>query len=222
MSRYLTLRIVCNVIADDYSQDTGTKIDTGKEKEEVSLKRGRSGSTVLAQRVPLGPGRSQVAPPIANTVTARAPPGRARQSAATGLKRPTRYFSERIKEDIDILVKEEEDEHVMDLETDLDDVQTYEEEIVVKKQEEPMLMEESEPEDQMEPSTAEKPPRVWPEFATEPRHRFRDEVQAIRESYHDVIDMYDTTMVSEYAEEIFEYMGDLEVRFFSIPCNDSL
>jgi G2/mitotic-specific cyclin 2 len=195
-------------------QDTGTKAATGKEKEEVGFKRGRSGSTALAQRVPLGPGRSQVAPPIANTVTARAPSGRARLSAATGLKRPTRYFSERIKEDI--LVKEDEDEHVMDLETDLDDVQTYEE-IVVKKQEEPMLMEESEPEDQMEPSTARKPPRVWPEFATEPTHRFRDEVQAIRESYHDVVDMFDTTMVSEYAEEIFEYMGDLEVRFFSIP-----
>ena len=202
--------MVCNVIADDYAQDTGTKAGTGKEKEEVGFKRGRSGSTVLAQRVPLGPGRSQVAPPIANTVTARAPSGRARSSVATGLKRPTRYLSERIKEDI--VVKEDEDEHVMDLETDLDDVQPYEEAIVVKEQEEEsMLMEESEPEDQMEPTTATKPPRVWPEFATEPTHRFRDEVQAIRESYHDVVDMYDTTMVSEYAEEIFEYMGDLEV-----------
>lgn len=108
----------------------------------------------------------------------------------------------------------------MDLETDLDDVQDYGEVIVVKEQqEEPMLMliEESEPEDQREPSTATKPPRIWPEFATEPANRFRDEVQAIRESYHDVIDMYDTTMVSEYSEEIFEYMSDLEVRFFSIP-----
>ena len=202
------------LIADDYTQDTGTKAGTGKEKEEVGFKRGRSGSTVLAQRVPLGPGRSQVAPPIANTVTARAPPVRARLSVATGLKRPTRYLSERIKEDIEV---KEEDEHVMDLETDLVDVQN--EAIVVKKQEEeePMLMEESEPEDRMEPSTTTKPPRIWPEFATEPAHRFRDEVQAIRESYHDVVDMYDTTMVSEYAEEIFEYMGDLEVRFFSIP-----
>ena len=198
-------------------QETGAKAGTGKEKEEVGFKRGRSGSTVLAQRVPLGPGRSQVAPPIANTITARAPPVRARLSVTTGLKRPTRYLSERIKEDI-VVKEEEEDGHVMDLETDLDDVQTYEDAVVVKEQEEePMLMEESEPEDQMEPSTATKPPRVWPEFATEPTNRFRDEVQAIRESYHDVVDMFDTTMVSEYAEEIFEYMGDLEVRFFSIP-----
>ena len=207
--------MIRNDIADDYAQETGTKAGTGKEKEEVGFKRGRSGSTVLAQRVPLGPGRSQVAPPIANTVTARAPPVRARLSVASGLKRPARYFSERIKEDIAV---KEEDEHVMDLETDVDDVQNYEEAIVVKEQEEePMLMEESEPEDEMEPSTATKPPRVWPEFATEPMHRFRDEVQAVRESFHDVVDMYDTTMVSEYAEEIFEYMGDLEVRFFSIP-----
>ena len=152
-----------------------------------------------------------MAPPVANTVTARAPPVRARLSVATGLKRPTRYLSERIKQE----VKEEEDEHIMDLETDIDDVQ---EAIVVKEQEEePLLMEESETEDQMVPSTATKPPRIWPEFATEPAHRFKDEVQAIRESYHDVIDMYDTTMVSEYAEEIFEYMNELEVRFFSIP-----
>jgi hypothetical protein len=117
-------------------------------------------------------------------------------------------------------VKEEEDEHVMEVETDLDDVQDYEEAIVVKEQqEEPMLMEESEPEDEMEPSTAKKPPRIWPEFATECANRYREEVQTVRESYHDAVDVYDTTMVSEYAEEIFEYMGDLEVRFFSIPSN---
>jgi G2/mitotic-specific cyclin 2 len=200
----------------DYAQDTGTTSGTGKGKEEVGLKRGRSGSTVLAQRVPLGPGRSQVAPPVANAVTARAPPVRARLSVAIGRKRPTKFISERIKEDIE--VKEEEDEHVMEVETDLDDVQKYEEAIVVK--EEPMLMEESEPEDEVEPSTVTKPPRIWPEFATERADRYREEVQTIRESYHDVVDMYDTTMVSEYAEEIFEYMGDLEVRFFSIPSND--
>lgn len=110
-------------------------------------------------------------------------------------------------------MKEEEDQHVMEIETDI--VPNYEEAIVTKEQqEEPMLMQEIETEDEMEPSTATKPPRVWPEFATERALRHREEVQAIRESYHDVVDMFDTTMVSEYAEEIFEYMGELEVRFF--------
>lgn len=110
-------------------------------------------------------------------------------------------------------MKEEEDQHVMEIETDI--VSNYEEAIVTKEQqEEPMLIQEIETEDEMEPSTATKPPRVWPEFATERALRYREEVQAIRESYHDVVDMFDTTMVSEYAEEIFEYMGELEVRFF--------
>jgi len=150
-------------------------------------------------------------PPVANAVTARAHPVRARLSVAAGLKRPTRPLSARIREEIEV---KEEDQHVMEVEEDLDIVQNYEEAVVVKEQqEEPMLMEESEPEDEMEPSMATKPPRIWPEFATERALRYRDEVQAVRESYHDVVDKYDTTMVSEYAEEIFEYMGELEVRF---------
>ena len=213
MPKYSTPWVVCNLIANDYTQDTGTKSGTGKEKEEVGLKRGRSGSTVMAQRVPLRPGRSQVAPPVANAVTARAPPVRARLSVAVGIKRPTRFVSERIREEIK--VKEEED---MEVERDLDDVQHYED-VVKEQQEEPMLMEECEPEDEMEPPTATKPARIWPEFATECAHRYREEVQTIREGYHDVVDIYDTTMVSEYAEEIFEYMGDLEARFFLIPSN---
>lgn len=152
-----------------------------------------------------------MAPPVANVVTAaRAPPVRVRLPAAVGLKRPTRFVSEHIREEVEL---KEEDQHI---ESDLEDVQNYEEEeIVIKEQvEEPMLMEESGTEDEMEPSTATKPPRIWPEFATERAVRHREEVQAIRQSYQDVVDMYDTTMVSEYAEEIFEYMGELEVRFF--------
>jgi len=58
------------------------------------------------------------------------------------------------------------DFYVMEVEADLDNVQNYEEAIDVQEQrEEPMLMEENESEDEMEPSTATKPPRIWPEFA---------------------------------------------------------
>jgi hypothetical protein len=54
--------------------------------------------------------------------------------------------------------------------------------------------------------------RTWPEISTDRRVRCEKEVQAIREVFEDEVDMYDTTMVSEYAEDIFEYMCDLEVR----------
>jgi hypothetical protein len=65
--------------------------------------------------------------------------------------------------------------------------------------------------------TTQLPPskvqRIWPEVSTDRRVRCEKEVQAIRDMFQDEVDMYDTTMVSEYAEEIFEYMCDLEVCF---------
>ena len=54
---------------------------------------------------------------------------------------------------------------------------------------------------------------IWPEASPERAEKYRREVQAVRNTFVDEPDMYDTTMVSEYAEEIFEYMSELEVRF---------
>ena len=65
--------------------------------------------------------------------------------------------------------------------------------------------------------TSQLPPakvqRIWPDLSTGRRARCEKEVQAIRDMFQDEVDVHDTTMVSEYAEEIFEYMCDLEVCF---------
>ncbi|EMD34143.1 hypothetical protein CERSUDRAFT_55628 [Gelatoporia subvermispora B] len=53
-------------------------------------------------------------------------------------------------------------------------------------------------------------PRVWPDVSAERARRYHQEVDEIRETFDDEVDPYDTTMVSEYAEDIFEYMADLE------------
>ena len=53
---------------------------------------------------------------------------------------------------------------------------------------------------------------IWPEAPPERAERYRRQVQAIRDVFEDEPDMYDTTMVSEYSEEIFQYMTELEVR----------
>ena len=45
----------------------------------------------------------------------------------------------------------------------------------------------------------------------------RRQVQTIRDVFVDEPDMHDTTMVSEYAEEIFQYMSELEVTFGRPP-----
>ena len=56
---------------------------------------------------------------------------------------------------------------------------------------------------------------IWPEASPECAERYRCQVQAIRDVFEDEPDMYDTTMVSEYSEEIFQYMSELEVCFWS-------
>lgn len=62
--------------------------------------------------------------------------------------------------------------------------------------------------------------RIWPEVSTDRARKFHAEVEAVREVFHDQIDVFDTTMVSEYAEEIYEYMCDLEVcQFFLNTCS---
>lgn len=60
-------------------------------------------------------------------------------------------------------------------------------------------------------ASAPKPPRIWPEVSTDRAVRYKREVDAIREVFEDEVDVYDTTMVSEYAEDIFDYMCELEV-----------
>lgn len=42
--------------------------------------------------------------------------------------------------------------------------------------------------------------------------RFRKEIDDIKEVFTDEQDPYDTTMVSEYTDDIFGYMEELEVK----------
>ncbi|KIK10139.1 hypothetical protein K443DRAFT_81195 [Laccaria amethystina LaAM-08-1] len=59
--------------------------------------------------------------------------------------------------------------------------------------------------------------RIWPEVSTDRARKFHAEVEAVREVFQDQIDVFDTTMVSEYAEEIYEYMCDLEEEMMPNP-----
>lgn len=63
----------------------------------------------------------------------------------------------------------------------------------------------------------ENVPRWWTEASPETEARYAAEVQAIRETFKDEVDEWDPSMVSEYAEEIFEYMGDLEIKAMPDP-----
>ncbi|KAF8227262.1 hypothetical protein L208DRAFT_1297353 [Tricholoma matsutake] len=109
----------------------------------------------------------------------------------------------------------EEDVATVDCETEADaSLLNGEQEV------EAMVGVESSEEEDIEETTQPPPAkvqRVWPEVATDRRLRCEKEVQAIRDMFQDEVDMYDPTMVSEYAEEIFEYMCDLEEEMMPSP-----
>ncbi|KAK7033083.1 cyclin N-terminal domain-containing protein [Favolaschia claudopus] len=200
-------------------KDTLHKLAAGTDKPETGVKRLRSDSTtILAQRVPLGPGRSQVAPPVANVVPARAPlsrPLRQTIPVLANTRRPIRVEPPPIlaaSENDDDDVRHQEERMSMDVEEDLAaPVELEGEELDSDEEVEPM---DDSDEDQLvleeETEKAAKPARVWPEVSTERKLQYQKEVQAIRDTFQDDVDIYDTNMVSEYAEDIFEYMNDLE------------
>lgn len=205
-------------------KDAGLKPATGKDKEEVGLKRGRSDSTSCTQRVPLGPGRAVVAPPLANPVNARVSVARAR-AVYTATRRALRV-STSVSQPAVIPTPDEADvvkdlpTSEMDVEDDpVDGSEEDEVEVANEREVENMIgVERSDEEEEQEDAPQEsKPPRVWPDVRTERAHKYAKEIQAIREAFHDEVDMYDTTMVSEYAEEIFEYMCDLEEEVMPQP-----
>jgi hypothetical protein len=201
---------------DALVKDAVSKLVTGKEKEETGSKRGRSNSTTLPQRVPLGPGRGVAAPPVSNTVAARAPPIRTRISSVVDAKRTSRT-SESDHLPIPEEIEAKEAEVQMDIEDDLAEDRNLEDDadlLVNEREVEAMIgIDDDEDEDAGEAPANPKSQRarIWPEVSTDRARKFHAEVEAVREVFQDQIDVFDTTMVSEYAEEIYEYMCDLEV-----------
>ena len=61
----------------------------------------------------------------------------------------------------------------------------------------------------------EKFVRQWPDLATARAERYRKEVNSIRERFHEEPED-DMNMCSEYADEIFQYMTELEVCWFGL------
>ncbi|KAG5354111.1 hypothetical protein C0989_007472 [Termitomyces sp. Mn162] len=203
--------------------DTGSKFNFGKDKEEVGSKRGRSDSTTIPQRVPLGPGRSQAAPPVANAVNARVQPAtRIRAPATTTNKRlsrvvPPTIVARDIKE-----VRSRDVQIAMDVEEEIvraaREAETEEELLAQESEVEGMIgVEDDSDEDEDIAQPPAKMQRVWPEVSTQKRLRYKHEIEAVHETFEDRADVLDPSMVSEYADEIFGYMNDLEEEMMPSP-----
>ena len=183
---------------------------------ETGLKRSRSSSLAAAtgpQRVPLGPTKvsTTVAP---SQVHARPVPARVYRPH---IPLPTTRRIPVPQEPLVPVAVPEVHEDVMDVEAHpathvVDQYASEEDELQLSDREEELLQDED---DEGEVSEDEEPlakrPRIWPDISTERAQRYRREIEDIKEHFHDEIEDHDTTMVSEYADDIFDYMQELEV-----------
>ena len=55
---------------------------------------------------------------------------------------------------------------------------------------------------------------LWPEYSPAHAARYASEISALRAKFQEEEEEHDSTMVHEYADEIFEYMNTLEVRLY--------
>ncbi|KAG6880124.1 hypothetical protein C0992_005831 [Termitomyces sp. T32_za158] len=204
-------------------KDTSGKPSLGKDKEEVGSKRVRSDSTTLPQRIPLGPGRSQAAPPVTNAVNARVQPAARVRAPATITNRrlsrvaPPIVVAKEIKK-----VRGRDAQIAMDVEEEIAaaarEAEAEEELLAQESEVEAMIgvADDSDEEDELAQPPA-KIQRVWPEVSTQKRLRYKREVDVVHENFEDRVDVLDPSMVSEYADEIFEYMNDLEEEMMPSP-----
>ncbi|KAH9838411.1 cyclin [Rhodofomes roseus] len=182
----------------------------GKEKEVVDAGIKRSASTTFAsgpQRVPLASTRAAPNAPAAAHARASSirvqrphnPPARVAHRVPVPV--PQEYLVH--EEDVDV------DEVDMDVEyqdgVPTQDIQVEDDEAYVVDERDTEAMEPDAVEDE-----PEQAPRVWPEMSTERAQRYQREIDEIKYRYKDPVDEFDMTMVSEYAEDIFDYMNDLE------------
>ncbi|CAK5268555.1 unnamed protein product [Mycena citricolor] len=199
---------------------------TDKDKLETGMKRLRSNSAAIAvaQRVPLGPGRTQ--PPVNHATNTRPPSRVPRQPLPERKSTRAQVPPVAIDDDdhVDQLENAEADAMQMEVEYEPiaaqnaaaadDENEEHAEDMAVVEEEDVQDELEDDDDDDLDEAIALAPvePRQWPDITPERALQYRKEVQAVRDTFQDDVDIYDTTMVSEYAEDIFEYMSDLEEK----------
>ncbi|OJA14119.1 hypothetical protein AZE42_05029 [Rhizopogon vesiculosus] len=173
--------------------------DTMKEGVDSGLKRSRSSSLAAAtgpQRVPLGPGRAEtvVQRPTSRTTRSSVFKRASRQETAVPVIIPT---EEEKENDMDVEDVEEDVDLSIISEKEVDSMVDVQEQVAPEQEDKAAAM-------------AAKEPRIWPEVDTERAMRHYREITDIQRTFEDEVDFFDTTMVSEYSDEIFQYMNELE------------
>lgn len=171
------------------------------------MKRARSSSLAAAtgpQRVPLGPVKVIGNATASNTTVKVDLPN-------AGPIRPQRPTSLRQSETAPELYKPTPITVPEEIEESEDDSMDIEQDDAVVREVEAMIDETDELQDDEKETDPVPVAHIWPALSPEAASRYKQEIDRIQATFHDEVDMFDTTMVSEYADEIFEYMERLEV-----------
>lgn len=72
-------------------------------------------------------------------------------------------------------------------------------------------------EDQDGDEEEEEDEEDWLRMSDEEVIRCREELEAVQSTFYDEVDMMDTTMVAEYADEIFGHMEEMEITTMPNP-----
>ncbi|TFY76610.1 hypothetical protein EWM64_g7402 [Hericium alpestre] len=180
----------------------------GKEKDsDADLKRGRSSATTGAQRVAVPAQRGSTQ----STAAARIPLRAQRPSS-----QPVQREVSEPPAPVVIAIDEEdtEDEREQSMEIEEVDEEPFLEARPTKQN---LLVGEEEIEAMIgvqinDIETAQEGPvkYIWPDYSPGHMSHYQDEIERIRHNFAEESEAFDASMVSEYAEEIFEYMIELE------------
>ncbi|KAJ7593025.1 cyclin [Mycena floridula] len=203
-------------------KENASRLIVGKDKEEVGLKRPRSNSSAT----------ENPRPPLAQK-THFGQPGRVALARSRQLPVASRRLARVVPEPVVVIEEDdedamEEDEDEMDVE---DEVGLHRDHDMAERQvddesdgeesDTSLLDGEREVEDMMgveedEQLQEDSRSRVWPNITPSRDAMYQKKVEAIREVFEDIADDCDPSMVSEYADDIFKYMAELETEVLPV------
>lgn len=205
-------------------------LNKAKEAVEAGVKRSRS-SNLLGngpQRVPLATNGRTAISQSQTTANVRTLATRSTTTTVNAPKRTglsTRQSQRILVSEEPIVVpdddedeaEEEQDEIVPQSEMDvIEEKQAARPAVEVIEVVEVPQADESSDMEEVECQQPEEAPRyVWPEVSPGTASRYQVEIAQIKDVFEDMTESHDETMCNEYAEEIFQYMSELEVYLSS-------
>lgn len=199
----------------DITSNARRDANKSSKPAENTLKRGRSGSLAVAtgpQRVPVGPAQRFSAPVAAQP--AQRQPARASLQERKAHVVPQPVAPPPAETSSPGPHIDHDDAARADIDMELDDIPATDSDLDGEEGRVEHLLDED---DENEDERDELAGPVWPDCDPASRAEYAARVADVREHFEDNVDTEDPAMVSEYADEIFKYMEEIEIGTMPNP-----